>query len=128
VAVGGGADASYGDAPPIHRRGALDALFAPIHRAFASLLAATRSFCNAAIHSHLSQLKANLRKAGFVELTQRGKGSHTLWRHFPSGVTITMPGQDGDDAKSYLEREVRDKIRQATEARSNAGLRGPKDE
>ena len=30
--------------------------------------------------------------------------------------TMTMPGQDGDDARSYLEREVRDKIREATEA------------
>lgn len=28
---------------------------------------------------------------------------------------MTMPGQDGDDAKPYLEREVRDKIQEATE-------------
>lgn len=63
-----------------------------------------------------------------MELKERGKGSHTLWRHLPSGVTMTMPGQDGDDAKPYLEREVRDKIREATKAPSNIGLGGPKDE
>ena len=76
----------------------------------------------------IRQLKADLRKAGFVELTERGKGSHTLWRHLSSGVTVTMPGQDGDDAKPYLERELRDKIREATEEQSNACLGGLRDE
>jgi hypothetical protein len=29
---------------------------------------------------------------------------------------MTMPRQDGDDAKPYLERELRDKIRESMEA------------
>jgi predicted RNA binding protein YcfA (HicA-like mRNA interferase family) len=59
----------------------------------------------------IRELKADLRKAGFVELPGRGKGSHTVWRHpFTPGTTITLAGRDGDDADRYQEKQVRDAI------------------
>ena len=53
-----------------------------------------------------------LRKAGFTWRT--GKGSHTIWQH-PSapGTDVTIAGNDGDDAKPYMEREVQRAIRKA---------------
>lgn len=52
------------------------------------------------------QLRADLKKAGFV--SRSGKGSHTFWEHpnFPDLAT-TISGHDGDDAEKYQEREVR---------------------
>lgn len=53
------------------------------------------------------QLKADLRKAGFVQDRSRGKGSHTIWEHrlFPD-ITVTLSGHDGDDADRYEEKLV----------------------
>ncbi len=45
-----------------------------------------------------------------------GKGSHTVWGHTLVPDTVTLSGADGDDAKPYQEREVRnllDKVRKA---------------
>ena len=52
------------------------------------------------------QLKADLRKAGFV--SRSAKGSHTFWEHprFPD-LSITISGHDGDDAQKYQVRDVR---------------------
>lgn len=62
----------------------------------------------------IRQLKADLRAAGFVELSARGKGSHALWQHLGvPDVAVTLAGKDGDDAKSYQERDVRNAIHQA---------------
>ncbi len=58
------------------------------------------------------QLKADLKKAGFVEQKDRGKGSHTVWEHPLYPKLVVIAGHDGDDAKSYQEKEVRDAIQQ----------------
>ena len=54
----------------------------------------------------IRNLVACLLSNGF-ELTKFGKGSHRRFKHRASGVSVTIPGKDGDDAKSYLERQVR---------------------
>lgn len=59
----------------------------------------------------IRQLRARLAKAGFVSRRDRGKGSHTLWNH-PKlvGLTVVLAGGDGDDAKPYQERDVRQAV------------------
>jgi len=57
------------------------------------------------------QLRGELQKAGFQEEAKRGKGSHTWWQHpnlpeFP----VNLAGQDGDDAKPYQVKDVRDAL------------------
>ena len=56
----------------------------------------------------IRQLKADLRNAGFIEQRDRGKGSHTRWVH-PAvpGSAVTVSGHDGDDAKAFQERDIR---------------------
>ena len=49
-------------------------------------------------------LKAELRKAGFVE--RLGKGSHTVWTHALLAESLTLSGSDGDDARGYQEAAV----------------------
>ena len=58
------------------------------------------------------QLEADLRKAGFVLDTDRGKGRHGWWVH-PTGVAANVSGQPGDDAHYYQEKEVREAIAEA---------------
>lgn len=43
------------------------------------------------------ELKAMMLKAGFV--SRRGKGSHTIWRHPKLSGSLTLSGNDGDDAR-----------------------------
>ena len=62
----------------------------------------------------IRELKADLRRAGFVE--EPGKGSHTGWRHPRLADKLTLAGQDGDDAHAYQEKQVRVVIHQAREA------------
>ena len=52
----------------------------------------------------IRQLKADLRSAGFVESSERGKGT----------VRVILSGHDGADVKPYQEREVREAIAQVT--------------
>jgi len=61
------------------------------------------------------QLKADLRDAGARQTAQ--EGSHTKWKH-PSvpGTLIELSGADGDDAKSYQERDLRAALRRINEA------------
>src|SRR5947209_563260 len=56
------------------------------------------------------QLKAALSKAGF--LVRPAKGSHTMWIHpaFP-GISVTVSGKDGDDAKPYQIRDVQNTLK-----------------
>ena len=55
----------------------------------------------------IRQLKAALRKAGAYQVSQ--EGSHTKWRHpLVQTVTLVLSGHDGDDAKPYQEKAVRD--------------------
>ena len=61
------------------------------------------------------QLKADLKKVGFVEQKDRGKGSHTVWEHPVTKRRLTISGHDGDDAQRYQEQQVREAIREAAE-------------
>lgn len=61
----------------------------------------------------IRQLKADLRRLGFNEDTVGGKGSHSKWTHpLLPGITIVLSGRDGDDARHYQERDVRDALDQ----------------
>lgn len=69
----------------------------------------------------IRQLRAELAREGFDQDTRRGKGSHTWWEH-PTGVSVNLPGQDGADAKPYMEKAVRNAIR---EVRKREAQKGP---
>ena len=56
----------------------------------------------------IRELIADLRKAGF-EL-DRQKGSHRQYKHHAFQGVITLSGGEGDDAKSYQERQIRKAI------------------
>lgn len=63
----------------------------------------------------LRQLRADLRKAGWV--IDRQKGSHEQWKHPRlSGDLVTLQGADGVDAQHYQEREVKDAVERARNA------------
>ena len=64
----------------------------------------------------IRQLKTDLRKAGAYQVSQ--EGSHTKWKHplVPASMLI-LSGHDGDDAKPYQEKAVRDLLREIAEAR-----------
>ncbi len=55
----------------------------------------------------IRQLKANLRQVGAYQVSQ--EGSHSRWKH-PSApkITVILSGHDGDDAKPYQEKAVRE--------------------
>ena len=62
----------------------------------------------------IRELKAMLRKAGFS--SRPGKGSHTVWIHPAlSGEELTLSGGDGNDAKPYQEKDVREILRKLRE-------------
>jgi predicted RNA binding protein YcfA (HicA-like mRNA interferase family) len=64
----------------------------------------------------IRQLKAALTKAGCY--VRPGKGSHTVWQHAAlPGLEITLAGGDGDDAKPYQEKDVRNLLRQLKRSR-----------
>jgi hypothetical protein len=57
----------------------------------------------------IRELKSILSKAGFT--SRSGKGRHTVWSHPRSpGKQVVLSGNDGDDAKPYQEKQVRDAI------------------
>jgi predicted RNA binding protein YcfA (HicA-like mRNA interferase family) len=64
----------------------------------------------------IRQLKADLRRAGFRQVKERGKGNHSMWRHPLVPDLVTLSGSDGDDAQYYEERMVRDFIERADKA------------
>ena len=55
----------------------------------------------------IRQLIKDLEDAGFVN--RGGKGSHRNYLH-EKGVSLTISGKLGDDAKPYQEKLVRQKI------------------
>lgn len=64
----------------------------------------------------IRQLKADLRKIGAYRVSQ--EGSHTKWKHaLVPASTLVLSGHDGDDAKPYQEKAVRDLLREIAEAR-----------
>ena len=62
----------------------------------------------------IRQLVRDLRRAGFEALPQRGKGSHSVWKHatYPDIPVVTLAGHLGDDAKPYQERDVQNVLAQ----------------
>jgi predicted RNA binding protein YcfA (HicA-like mRNA interferase family) len=59
----------------------------------------------------IRELIADLRRAGFVQ--EPARGSHRKFRH-PKGVTAILSGhKEGADAKTYQERQVRQKIKES---------------
>ena len=56
----------------------------------------------------IRELKSLLLKAGFTY--KPAKGSHTKWKHSKLSKAIIIPGKDGDDAKTYLEKQVNESL------------------
>ena len=52
----------------------------------------------------IRELISDLRKAGFT--LDRQKGSHRQFKHPSFPGTITVSGGEGDDAKTYQERQT----------------------
>lgn len=52
------------------------------------------------------ELKAMLRRAGWLEIAGGGKGRHTKWAHPRVSRRLTLSGKDGDDADRYQEKDV----------------------
>ena len=64
------------------------------------------------------ELRADLRRAGWDIVRQ--SGSHQIWKHLSvPGIEVNLAGQDGTDAHRYQERDVREAVRLAREAREN---------
>lgn len=61
----------------------------------------------------IRELKSILLKAGFT--WEPGKGSHTKWVHPRYKGQITLSGNDGDDAKRYQEKEIKQAVEQVKE-------------
>jgi predicted RNA binding protein YcfA (HicA-like mRNA interferase family) len=64
----------------------------------------------------IRELVKELRDAGFSLVPGGGKGSHRKFIH-PTyvGGAVTLSGQDGDDAKKYQEKHVRQAIEDVTQ-------------
>jgi hypothetical protein len=64
----------------------------------------------------IRNLKSDLGKAGFF--WEPGKGSHTHWifEQDPT-IRVLLSGGDGDDAKPYQVKDVRQAIKKAKESR-----------
>ena len=60
----------------------------------------------------IRDLLKDLRQAGF-QLVPGGKGSHRKFEANEGQIVMILPGRDGDDAKSYLERQVKQKIEES---------------
>lgn len=54
------------------------------------------------------ELKSILKQVGFTY--KPAKGSHSKWKHPKLSTSIIITGKDGDDAKSYLEKEVNEAL------------------
>jgi predicted RNA binding protein YcfA (HicA-like mRNA interferase family) len=63
----------------------------------------------------IRELKAMLKKAGFR--WRPGKGSHTVWEHPLASESVTMSGNDGQDAQRYQEKEVAERIAEVERAK-----------
>jgi predicted RNA binding protein YcfA (HicA-like mRNA interferase family) len=59
----------------------------------------------------IRQLVADLNQAGFA-LTQGGKGSHRKFVHPKFRGFVLLSGHDGDDAKHYQEKHVKNALKQ----------------
>lgn len=55
----------------------------------------------------IRELVKDLRDAGFALVPDAGEGSHRKFTHPNYPGTVTLSGQDGDDAKKYQEKQVK---------------------
>ncbi len=62
----------------------------------------------------IRELIANLKKAGFYEVSGAGKGSHRKYAHGGYSGVVTVSGKSGDDAKPYQEKQVKQAIEEIT--------------
>lgn len=58
----------------------------------------------------IRQLIKDLRKSGFEEIADAGKGSHRKFTHARFHGAVTLSGKDGADAKAYQEKQVKKAI------------------
>jgi len=56
----------------------------------------------------IRQLVSDLDAAGFAHVSTRG--SHRKFNHGPTDTTVILAGASGDDAKHYMEKDVRKAI------------------
>jgi len=54
----------------------------------------------------IRELKQDLKQAGFVNVSKRGKGSHSYWEHPNYSQPVILSDKDGADAKPYQEKAV----------------------
>jgi predicted RNA binding protein YcfA (HicA-like mRNA interferase family) len=59
----------------------------------------------------IRELIHDLRGVGFYEISGGGKGSHHKFTHVKYAGAVTLSGKDGDDAKPYQERQVKQAIK-----------------
>ncbi len=64
----------------------------------------------------IKALKTSLSKAGFIRLKNRGKGSHTIWRHKNNHINIVCSGKDSKEAKYYQVKALKVAIKQIEKA------------
>lgn len=56
----------------------------------------------------IRELKSMLLKAGFT--SESAKGSHSKWTHPKLLRKIIISGKDGNDAKTYLEKQINEAL------------------
>jgi predicted RNA binding protein YcfA (HicA-like mRNA interferase family) len=61
----------------------------------------------------IRELKAMLRRAGWLQVPGAGKGSHSKWAHAFVARKVILSGNDGDDAKRKQERDVEIAVQEA---------------
>jgi hypothetical protein len=55
----------------------------------------------------IRELKAMIKRSGYILQPEQGKGSHSWWEHpLLPDYPLCIPGQDGDDAGAYLEKQA----------------------
>ena len=61
----------------------------------------------------MRQLIAELESAGFARVPG-GKGSHRKFRHARFPGSVILSGGDGEDARHYQEKQIRNAIREVS--------------
>ena len=56
----------------------------------------------------IRELKSILLKAGYT--SESAKGSHSKWSHPKLAKKIIISGKDGNDAKTYLEKQINEAL------------------
>jgi len=64
----------------------------------------------------IRELVKDLNSAGWVQVSG-GKGSHRKFKHDKFAGSVVIPGHDNDDAKPYLEKQVRNAVKGKVHAR-----------